>query len=139
MAIAKPAFINALKRYGMRFLEFELKGEARIIDGVNGSFLTLGVNGDVYMAISFSGSAVDSLIFNLISSFYLTGTRLLLHMISVTEVRLEENLSDLASSGGLRVERSNTIYKVRNRVRKLHKASGAKGREYGARYLSIIT
>ncbi|MFP3200450.1 MAG: hypothetical protein RXR06_11315 [Thermoproteus sp.] len=122
----------------MRFLEFELKGEARII-GINGSFLTLGVNDDVYIAISFGGSAVDSLIFNLISSFYLTGTRLLLHMISVTEVRLEENLSDLASSGGLRVERSNTIYKVRNRVRKLHKASGAKGREYGARYLSITT
>ncbi|MFP3169081.1 MAG: hypothetical protein RXR01_08230 [Thermoproteus sp.] len=122
----------------MRLLEFELKGEVRII-GINGSFLTLGVNDDVYMALSFSGSAVDSLIFNLISSFYLTGTRLLLHMISVTEVRLEENLSDLVSAGGLRVERRNTIYKVRNRMRKLHKAAGAKGRGYGVRYLGIIT
>jgi hypothetical protein len=64
-----------------------------------GVFLTLGVNGDVYMALSFSGSAADSLIFNLISSFYLTGARLLLYMISVTEVRLEENLSDLVSAG----------------------------------------
>jgi hypothetical protein len=139
MAIATPIFLNAPKRYGMRLLEFELKREAGIIDGINGSFLTLGVNGDVYMALSFSGSAVDSLIFNLISSFYLTGTRLLLHMISATEVRLEENLSDLVSAGGLRVERRSTIYKVRNRVRKLHKAAGAKDRGYGVQHLSILT
>jgi len=122
----------------MRFIEFELKREARII-GINGSFLTLGVNGDVYMALSFSGSAVDLLIFNLNTPFYITGARLLLHMISVTEVLLEEDLSDLVSAGGLRVERRNTIYKVRNRMRKLHKAAGAKGRGYGVRYLGIIT
>jgi len=123
----------------MRFLEFELKREARIFDEMKGPFLTLGVNYDVYMAFSFSGSAADLVIFNFSSPLKFNSSKFLLYMVSTTEELPEENLSDLISIGGLRVERRSTIYIVRNRVRKLHKAASAKGEGYGVRYLSIIT
>jgi len=122
----------------MRFLEFEVKREDVIIDGMKGRFLMLGVNGGVYMAFSFSESAADLLIFNLIPPLNVNA-RFLRNMVSMTEGQLEEILSDSAAIGELRVERRSANYIVRNRVKKLRKAAGVRGKELGVRYLSITT
>jgi hypothetical protein len=126
------------KRRGMRFLEFEVKREDATIDGLKGRFLMLGVNGGVYMAFSFSGSAADLVIFNLIPPLNVSA-KFLRNIVSITEGQLEEVISDSITVGEHRVERRSANYIVRNRVRKLRRAAGVRGERLGVRYLSITT
>jgi len=128
----------------MRFLGFGLEGSAEKIGSMAGRFLKLGGNDGNYKALfgDLYGGFMAELALIDLTRFpdFPQGIQFLLYMTSSIRFRLKGNLWDILSVDGLWLDRlwGMAAGMAANKLKILHKASGAKDKSYSEQDLSIM-